>query len=96
MSDGGSDGGGGAGADSPSGHQRALSLLLFALLLLVAIMVVLTCIWKVVKLIALYKMESRIEELEQLSGGADLGEAMASVSPGEARTLRRLLRASVL
>ena len=67
-------------------YQRLLKVMFFFFLIMVALFVILTCIWKIVKLIALYQMESRIEELEHKSGT----DNEVIVSPKEARTLRRL------
>ncbi len=53
--------------DGEAGGSIALQVTLFGFLLLLAMMVILTCIWKIVKLIAAFKMESRIEELEQMT-----------------------------
>ncbi len=68
------------------GDSIALQVTLFAFLLLLAMLVILTCIWKIVKLIAAFKMESRIEELEQMTAN----EQEVVLSPREFRNLRRL------
>ncbi len=80
MSEGG-DGKGGEVEDS-----RVLQAVLFAFLLLLAGLVILTCIWKIVKLIAVFKMESRIEELEQMTANGTPQEMV--LSPKEARLVR--------
>ncbi len=47
--------------------SSSTDLLFFIFLVMLAVAVVFTCIWKIVNLIALYKMESRIEELERMA-----------------------------
>lgn len=60
-----------------------------------ALLVILTCIWKLVKLVAMYKMESHIEDLEALSAARNNGSTNAIniggfMSPKDARNLRKL------
>ncbi len=72
-------------------EDLTFQILTFSFLVLLAVVVVLTCIWKIVNLIALYKMETTIEELGQLSEDAEEGTRReVIVSPKEARRLRRL------
>lgn len=70
--------------------DRSLQIALFAFLLLVAVLVVATCIWKIVNLIALYHMESKIEEIEQSNTGSIENGGKVVISADEARQLRRL------
>lgn len=42
-------------------------MVFFIFLVLLALAVVFTCIWKIVNIIALYTMETRIEELEHMA-----------------------------
>ena len=56
---------------------------------------ILTCIWKLVKLVAMYKVESHIEDLEALSaaqnnGSSSVVDITGILSPKEARNLRKL------
>ena len=81
--------------------NRGIQIILFSCMMIGALLVILTCIWKLVKLVAMYKMESHIEDLEALSvaanqngGGAAAPAAPADISglmsPKEARNLRKL------
>ena len=68
--------------------------MLFTCMVVGALLVILTCIWKLVKLVAMYKMESRIEDLEALSAAQNNGTSVPNIgalmSPKEARHLRKL------
>jgi len=80
--------------------NRGIQIMLFSCMVIGALLVILTCIWKLVKLVARYKMESRIEDLEALSAAQNAnGAAGASgapvdisslMSPKGARHLRKL------
>ena len=72
--------------------------MLFSCMVIGALLVILTCIWKLVKLLAMYKVESHIEDLEALSAaqnqnGSTAGQPLdisGIISPKEARNLRKL------
>ena len=78
------------------GGNRGVQILLFSCMIIGALLVILTCIWKLIKLVAMYKMECRIEDLERLSAAQNNGATMAPaeisgmMSPKEARSLRKL------
>ncbi len=79
-----------------------VQIMLFSCMVLGALLVILTCIWKLVKLVATYKMESRIEDLEAMSQAQNNGsltsvaDITALMSPKEARTLRRSVARYIL
>ena len=81
--------------------KRIFMVLLFSFLVCMSVIVLVTCIWKLIKLFAKVKVEQRIEELEALgckntSGTPDESKTAVtknpylSLSPKEARNLRRL------
>jgi len=72
-----------------------VQLMLAASLVIAAFLVILTCTWKLVRLLAMYKMESQIEDLEALSaaqnnGSASFADISGLMSPKDARNLRKL------
>ena len=77
------------------GGNKGVQILLFSCMIIGALLVILTCIWKLIKLVAMYKMESRIEDLERLSAAQNNGSVAPAdisgmMSPKEARSLRKL------
>ena len=76
--------------------NRGIQIMLALCMVIGAILVILTCIWKLVKLVAMYKMETRIEDLEALSAAQNNGVVASAadisslMSPKEARHLRKL------
>ena len=46
---------------------RGIKAMLASCMILGAVLVIVTCVWKIVKLIARFKMEERIEEMEAQS-----------------------------
>ena len=61
-------------------ESTSTDLLFFIFLVMLAVAVVFTCIWKIVNLIALYKMESRIEELERMAEEVTRGSDFSALS----------------
>ncbi len=76
------------------GFSRTLQVTLFVFLVLLAMLVVLTCIWKIVRLIARFQIETRIERWEaeaaEAEGNKDGNTVAKGLSAAEARSLRRL------
>ena len=81
--------------------KRIFMVMLFSFLVCLSVIVLLTCIWKLIKLFAKVKVEQQIEDLEELSckhptGNPDGSKTSPSknvhlyMSPKEARNLRRL------
>lgn len=82
-------------------EDRTINILMFICLLLLALIIVFTCIWKTVKLLARHQMECKIEELQMMSTVSNNGGLVTCdnpsnkafgfvVSPKDARKLRRL------
>jgi hypothetical protein len=46
---------------------RTLKVIIAVCMIIAAFFVVVTCVWKLVKLVAKFKIEGRVEELERLS-----------------------------
>jgi hypothetical protein len=76
--------------------NKSIQIMWFTSLVIGALLVIFTCIWKLVKIVAMHQMESRIEDLEALSAAQNNGilqsadDIGALMSPKEARNLRRL------
>ena len=81
--------------------KQIFMVLLFAMLVGMSIFVLVTCIWKLIKLFAKVKVEQQIEDLEALgcknvagapeeSKGSPTKNPLFQMSPKEARNLRRL------
>ena len=82
--------------------KRIFMTLLFSFLVCLSVIVLVTCIWKLIKLFAKVKVEQQIEDLEALNGKKPEGVTSAGtkssptknplfyMSPKEARNLRRL------
>ena len=82
--------------------KRIFMVMLFSFLVCISVIVLLTCIWKLIKLFAKVKVEKQIEDLEALSSKDQAGKnpdepkscparnVYLYMSPKEARNLRRL------
>jgi hypothetical protein len=76
--------------------NKGMQIMWLSCLLIGALLVIIICIWKLVKIVAMHKMETRIEDLEAISAAQNNGkmssaaEIGALMSPREARNLRRL------
>ena len=82
--------------------KRIFMTLLFSFLVCLSVIVLVTCIWKLIKLFAKVKVEQQIEDLEALNGKKPDGTTsdgtkisptknpLFYMSPKEARNLRRL------
>ena len=81
--------------------NKGIQIMLFSCMVIGAFLVILTCIWKLVKIVAMYKMDAHIEDLEALSaaqqrnlGGPTVASGPVDISgfmsPKDARNLRKL------
>jgi hypothetical protein len=69
--------------------ERTLQASVFVFLLLCSLFVLVTCVWKIVRLVALFKIESRLAELEQTAKG-EPATALNAIPQQEVRALQRL------